>query len=29
MALTAAQNIAAFFQGQRPPNPVNPELLKA
>jgi glyoxylate reductase len=28
MANTAAQNIAAFFQGQRPPNPVNPELLK-
>lgn len=29
MALTAAQNIAAFFQGQRPPNPINPELLKS
>jgi glyoxylate reductase len=28
MALTAAQNIAAFFQGQRPGNPLNPELLK-
>jgi glyoxylate reductase len=28
MALTAAENIAAFFQGQRPPNPLNPELLK-
>ena len=28
MALTAAQNIAAFFQGQRSPNPLNPELLK-
>src|SRR5262250_655076 len=28
MALTAAQNIAAFFQGQRPPDPLNPELLK-
>src|SRR5262245_21656269 len=29
MALTAAQNIATFFQGQRPPNPLNPELLKS
>jgi glyoxylate reductase len=29
MALTAAQNITAFFQGQRPPNPLNPELLKS
>ena len=29
MALTAAQNIAAFFQGQRPPNALNPELLKS
>ena len=28
MALTAAENIAAFFRGQRPPNPLNPELLK-
>jgi len=28
MALVAAQNIAAFFQGQRPPNVVNPEVLK-
>ena len=29
MALTAAQNIAAFFPGQRPPNALNPELLKS
>ena len=29
MALTAAQNITAFFKGQRPPNPLNPELLKS
>ena len=29
MALTAAQNLTAFFQGQRPPNPLNPELLKS
>jgi glyoxylate reductase len=29
MALAAAQNIAAFFQGQRPPNALNPELLKS
>ena len=28
MALTAAENIAAFFRGQRPPNALNPELLK-
>jgi glyoxylate reductase len=28
MALVAAQNITAFFQGQRPPNVVNPEVLK-
>src|SRR5215470_13444010 len=28
MALTAAHNIAAFFTGQRPPNPLNPEILK-
>jgi glyoxylate reductase len=29
MALTAARNIAAFFQGQRPANALNPELLKS
>ena len=29
MALTAARNIAAFFQGQRPQNALNPELLKS
>jgi glyoxylate reductase len=29
MAFVAAQNITAFFQGQRPPNMVNPEVLKA
>jgi len=28
MALVAAQNTVAFFQGQRPPNPLNRELLK-
>jgi glyoxylate reductase len=29
MALLAAQNAVALFQGQRPPNLVNPEVLKA
>jgi glyoxylate reductase len=29
MALVAAQNTVALFQGQRPPNLVNPEVLKA
>src|SRR6266478_6471107 len=29
MALVAAQNIVALFQGQRPPNMVNPEVSKA
>lgn len=29
MALLAAQNAVAFFHGQRPPNIVNPEVLKA
>jgi glyoxylate reductase len=29
MALTAAQNIAAFFTGQRAPNPLNPEVIKS
>jgi len=29
MALAAAQNITAFFRGQRPASPVNPELLKS
>ena len=28
MALVAAQNIAALFQGQRPPNILNPEAIK-
>jgi glyoxylate reductase len=28
MALVAAQNITEFFQGRRPPNMVNPEVLK-
>jgi glyoxylate reductase len=28
MALVAAQNAVALFQGQRPPNLVNPEVLK-
>jgi glyoxylate reductase len=28
MALVAAQNVVAFFQGQRPPNVVNPEVVK-
>jgi len=28
MALLAAQNTVAFFQGQRPPNMLNPEVLK-
>ncbi len=29
MALVAAQNVVAFFQGQRPPNMLNPEVVKA
>jgi glyoxylate reductase len=29
MALVAAQNTVAFFQGQRPPNPLNPEVFKS
>ena len=29
MALLAAQNVAALFQGQRPPNMLNPEAIKA
>jgi glyoxylate reductase len=29
MALTAAQNVVALFQGQRPPNMVNPEAFKS
>jgi glyoxylate reductase len=29
MALLAAQNVVALFQGQRPPNPLNPEVLNA
>lgn len=29
MALLAAQNTVAFFQGKRPPNPLNPEAIKA
>jgi hypothetical protein len=29
MALVAAQNVVAFFQGQRPSNMVNPEIMKA
>ena len=29
MAAMAAQNIAAFFRGQRPPNALNPEVLQA
>jgi glyoxylate reductase len=29
MAMVAAQNAVALFQGQRPPNLVNPEVLKA
>jgi glyoxylate reductase len=29
MALVAAQNVVAFFQGQRPSNIVNPEIMKA
>jgi glyoxylate reductase len=28
MALVAAQNIVAFFQGQRPPNMLNPEVIE-
>jgi hypothetical protein len=28
MALVAAQNTALFFQGQRPPNLLNPEVFK-
>jgi hypothetical protein len=28
MALLAAQNVVAFFQGQRPSNVVNPEVVK-
>jgi glyoxylate reductase len=29
MALVAAQNVVALFQGQRPPNMLNPEAIKA
>ena len=29
MALVAAQNVVAFFQGQRPPNMLDPEVVKA
>jgi glyoxylate reductase len=29
MALVAAQNITAFFQAQRPPNIVNPEVIRS
>jgi glyoxylate reductase len=29
MALAAAQNVVALFQGQRPPNMLNPEAIKA
>jgi glyoxylate reductase len=29
MACMAAKNIVAFFSGQRPPNILNPEVLKA
>jgi glyoxylate reductase len=28
MAVMAAQNVVALFQGQRPPNVLNPEALK-
>jgi hypothetical protein len=28
MALVAAQNAVALFQGQRPPNLLNPDVLK-
>ena len=28
MAITAAQNAVKFFQGQRPPNMLNPEVFK-
>jgi glyoxylate reductase len=29
MACIAAENVVAFFAGQRPPNPLNPEVLRA
>jgi hypothetical protein len=28
MASIAAENVVAFFKGQRPPNMLNPEVLK-
>jgi lactate dehydrogenase-like 2-hydroxyacid dehydrogenase len=29
MASIAAENVVAFFKGRRPPNMLNPEVLKA
>jgi hypothetical protein len=29
MACMAAENVVAFFNGQRPPNILNPEVLRA